>query len=227
MSALRSTEPLLRELAAELTPVRPIPRLRTAGFAVLGIFGASVAVYWLMGAPFLLPPNAQLWSNPGFLAVLAGLSIVAAGALTRGLSAAIPGSGSASRTGRVLVGIGLALIAVGTVASFVVWGGAGIAMPLETSWVCLGRAVALGVLPALVGCAYLGRGDSRSPGVAGGLAVLGAAALGAAIVHAGCGYSYVPHMLLGHVLAPVAAALVGALPLAFLIRAWSRHNAPA
>jgi hypothetical protein len=161
------------------------------------------------------------------LAVLAGLSILAAGALTRGLSAAIPGSGSSERIGRALTWLGLALIAAGTVAAIVVWGGLGIVMPLETSGVCLGRAVALGILPALVATAYLGRGAPRSPGVAAGLAVLGAAALGAAVVHVGCGYTYVPHMLLGHALAPVAAVLVGALPLAFLIRARSQRNRSA
>jgi hypothetical protein len=223
----RATEPLLRALAAELAPVRPIPRLRSAGIAVAGIFSASLAAYWLLGAPFLLAPDAPLWSNPGFLGVLVGLSIVAAGTLTQGLAAAIPGSGSVSRIGRALGWTGGSLLAVGTVASFVVWGGSGIPMPLETSWICLGRALALGMLPALVGCGYLGRGRARSVGGAAALAVLGAVALGAALVHAGCAYTFVPHMLLGHALGPLAVALLGSLPLAVLARELSQRSESA
>jgi hypothetical protein len=227
VSPSRATEPLLRELAVDLAPVRPIPRLRSAAAAVGGIFCASLAVYWLLGAPFPLAADAPLWSNLGFLAVLAGLSLVAAGALPQALAAAIPGRGSVSTIGRALGWTGGALIAAGILASFVVWGGSGVAMPLETNWVCLGRALALGLLTALAGSAYLGRGRAPSAGRAAALAALGAVALSAAVVHAGCAYTYVPHMLLGHALAPFLAALLGALPLALLIQKLSQWSASA
>jgi hypothetical protein len=205
MSERRPTEPLLRDLVGDLRPVTPIPRLSAVAIATLGAWAVVLVAYWTLGWPRPLGRDAALWSDPAFVAVLIGLALTAAGALAAALCSAVPGRGAAARVGRALV-LGALTLSVGGALAYS--GGAGTSMSLEA-------------------CVFLGRGVAPSPLRSAGLAALGAVALGAFAVHAGCAYSDALHMLLGHALAPVAAALVGSLPLALVVRASLRRSASA
>ena len=88
----------------------------------------------------------------------------------------------------------------------------------------MGRASALGVVPALFLCAFLARALERGPAVGAAFASLGAFALGALAVHTSCSNDEPLHLLLGHSLTPFAAALLLAFPLSWWVRRASRRG---
>ena len=78
---------------------------------------------------------------------------------------------------------------------------------------CLAVAVAVGVLPAVGVVAFAGRAAPFRPVVLVVAAAASAAALGTVVAQASCPMADLRHLLVGHVLAPAAGALVLSTPL--------------
>jgi hypothetical protein len=126
-------------------------------------------------------------------------------------------------------GLAVALVGACTAAAAGLWAlaradAAGASVALSASVQCGGRASVLGVLPALLLCVFLARAFERRPLLGACLGATGALALGAVAVHTSCADGRALHVLLGHWLTPIAAALLLALPLSLLVRRLSRSG---
>ncbi len=216
----RATETLLRELARELEPVQPIPKLRSAAIAVVGLWLIAALVEGWTGGP----PPAIAGRNLAFLGVLLGLILASAGAILAALAGAVPGRADEARWGGALAVAGLVVAAA---VSF--WAVAQVeptvsGVPWATSLACIRRATVLGILPALLVCAFLARAWVRRPLVGAGLAATGCVALGSVAVHASCPAGAGLHVLLGHAFAPLVTTAILALPLAGLVVYFVRRH---
>ena len=204
------TEALLRQLARELSPVRRLPRLRTAGLALAGAFALGLALQAGLAGP--LRVAGVPWGEVPFRLLLVALVVGGSGAVLAALAGAVPGRESAARLGRWLAGAGLAM---GLLGALLGWGHpVDAAVPVAAGLRCAFRACLLGLVPAALVAGFLARALVRHPRRGAGLAFAGVVALGAAAVHASCGVGGAPHALLGHVAAPLAAGLLLSLPLA-------------
>jgi hypothetical protein len=218
----RSTEDLVQQLVGNLAPMKPIARLRVAASAVVAIWVATVVVVSWMAGVWPRFGEAAFWSDPITVAVLLGLVVAAAGAVAAALASAVPGRERLARAGWIGAGtaavwlIGFGLWAVARDES------APVANLIASCAVCMGSAVVFAVPAALAACFYLSRGAPRHRLIASGVAAAGAAGLGAVAVHAICDVAGGYHLLLGHCLTPITAGLLFALPLAALIRRWTR-----
>jgi hypothetical protein len=220
----RSTESLLRELPQNLEPVRPIPRLRSVLLVLLGIFLVVVGVEaWMRGRLPLLVEGAP-WSDPPFLTLLAGLALTAGGAIVAALAGAVPGRETAARAGRALGLAGVLLASGGGLWAVLRAELTEPKLPIVSSLQCLGRASALGLVPALFLCVFLVRAFERRPLLGTGFACVGALALGSVVVHASCPHVGALHVLMGHWASPFALALLLALPLSRLVRRFSQRG---
>jgi hypothetical protein len=217
----RSTESLLSELARDVEPVRPLPPLGRVAGVVLGSWGAVVALHWsLGGAPDFSEVGAP---DPLHRAILAGLTLAAVGGLAATLARAVPGRERIARLGLTGLAAGF-LLAVVAVGSGFLMAGSNVGASPSQAFACLVRAALLGLLPALLGLGWLVRAWDARPAAGAAVASVGAAALGALAVHAGCMERDALHMLLGHVLGPVAAAgLLGLAVAPWLHRHYARR----
>lgn len=210
----RSAEEQIRELAQDLAPVRPIPPLRGALTAAVALGLVALAAHRLLGGPDLRHAGSAVWSLP-YLGTLAGLSLMALGALGAALAASVPGREAAARLGTRVAVAGVLLAVAGGLWGLAggVAGGASFADCLS----CAGRAVALGAAPVLLACAFAVYAAVRRSGPRTALAVAGGVALGAAAVHVTCPSDSPLHWLLAHTLAPVMAVGVLTAPVAALL----------
>lgn len=216
------TEPLLAELARGLRAVRPIPRERTVVLGALALWAGSVALQGALGGPLpMLPEGTGV--APTYVAVLTGLSITAFAALLAALAGVVPGREALARTTRILALAGVLLALAGGAWAVAAAGDRPSPSGLLRCLECMGRSCALGILPALLVGISLGRASGRRPGIAAALGALGAVTLGAVAVHTSCAVTSASHLLVGHSLAPLAAALLLSLPLALLVRSVARH----
>jgi hypothetical protein len=202
----RSTEDLLSELARDLAPVRPIPRLTAVALGLLGTWGVGVVLFWLVAGawPQLAQPGGL--ADPVFAAIFAALGAAGLGGTLATLARAVPGRERLARGGAWTLALGLS---VATAVALLGWafGEAGSpATPLHTA-TCVVRSAVLGVAPALLGFAWLARAWEPRPAIGAWAASLGAAALGGCAVHASCVTGDGLHMLIGHALGPAAVAL--------------------
>ena len=220
----RATEPLLRELVQGLAPVRRIPRPRTVVLGALALWLLMLGVQALLGGPRPFSVPGGFWGDPPFLVVLAGLVLTAGGGMVAAVAGAIPGRERAQRVALRVALLGALLASGGGLWAVGRAELVGPALPMTSSLQCMGRASALGVVPALFLCAFLSRAFERRPGVGAAFASLGAFALGALAVHTSCSNHEPLHLLLGHSLTPFAAALLLALPLSWLVRRASRRG---
>lgn len=216
-----TTEERIRELARNLAPVRPIPPLRAALAAAVALGLVAVVGHWLLGGPGLRAGNAAQWLPYG--ASLAGLVMVAVGAIGAALAAAVPGREAAVRLGVRAAVLGLVLGLAGGL-----WGVLYADTPLAevdlvTCLACIRRGLMLGVAPTLLACAFIVYAALRNPGLGTALALAGGVALGAGAVHATCPNDNPLHWLLAHSLTPVAAMLVLTAPLAALLARKTRQ----
>lgn len=218
----RSTEDLVQQLVGNLSPMKPIARLRVAASAVVALwFAAVVATDWMTGTwPRI--GEAAFWSDPITVMILLGLMVAAAGAVVAALASAVPGREPLARAGWVSAGTAAVwLIGCGLWA---VVGGE--SEPAASSFAgsasCLAHALLLAIPAALATSFYLSRGAPQHRLIASGVAAAGAASLGAVAVHATCSVTGGFHLLVGHCLTPIIAGLLLALPLAGLIRHWTR-----
>jgi hypothetical protein len=224
MSA-RSAEDQIRELAQGLAPVRPIPPLRATLAAAVALGLVVPAAHWLLGGPGLRPGGSAVSSAP-YLATLAGLLLVAIGALTSSFAAAVPGRERASQRGAAVAASGVVLAIAGGLYGIAADSGLSGERIFESAS-CIGRALGVGAAPVMVACAFLVYAAVRRPGAGTALALAGGVALGAAAVHVTCPSDSPLHWLLAHALAPVVAALALTAPLAMLLaRSARRGEAP-
>jgi len=218
----RSTEDLVQQLVRNLSPVKPIARLRVAAAGVVALWVAAVvATAWMTGA-WPRFGDTEFWLDPVAITILLGLGCVAAAAVVAALASAIPGRERLAQASGIGAGlaaiwlIGCGLWAVGGNATESAGGlFAGCAS-------CLVHALVLAIPAALAASYYLSRGAPKHRRFASGVAAAGAAGLGALAVHATCSMAGGFHLLLGHCLTPMIAGLVFALPLAWLIQRWSQ-----
>jgi hypothetical protein len=218
------TEQRIRELARDLEPVRPIPRLRTAGAGILAAWAALVFVDWLAGGWAPRGPSDSAWVTPSYLGALAGVALVAFGATSAALASAVPGRGAALRVGLRVTALGAALAlagwAVGASLGPADHGGE----DLRSILGCAAHAFGLGLVPALLACAFAAFAALRRARVTAALALAGGVALGAVAVHASCRSNSALHQLVAHTLAPAAAVILLTAPLAPLLGRWARRD---
>ncbi len=215
-----STERVIQRLAEDLAPVRPVPRLRVALATVLAAWAAVLAFVLLRDGA-----RAELWgslfSNAAFGGVFVGLALAAIGGAAAGLASGVPGREAVVRTGSAAALAGLAA-AAGLCLVFLAAFGASDGSPFSTDGICFRRSAVFAVLPAAGLVAFSVRGWVQRPLRAGAIALLGAVALGSLVAHVSCPFFGARHLLLGHVGAPVALALLGALPLGLTLRRFAR-----
>lgn len=212
----RTVEEQIRELSRDLAPVRPIPPLRwvLGGAVALGLV-APFAAHWLLGGPGVRPGGIAVASLP-YLATLAGLALVAFGALGAALAVAVPGREAAARLAARMAIAAAAIAVVGGLWGIVA--ADGLAGERITDCLsCIGRSLALGSGPVLLVCAFVVYAAVRRPGTGTAWALAGGVALGAAAVHATCPSESPLHWLVAHTLAPAAAILLLTAPLATLL----------
>ncbi len=218
MSEPRSLD-LIRELARDLEPVRPIAPLRRAlaGVVLVWLAAAATALAAAGVQPQLF---AGLSAKPGVAAVLAGLAVAGLGGLVASLALAVPGREDAARRGlaigaaglAVAAGVGMLLFSTSPGADAASWAGG------RDHLACLVFATAVGALPAAGVVLFAARAAAARPLVLVLAAAAGAAALGAVAAKVSCARVDYAHLVVGHVLAPVVAALALALPLLFALR---------
>jgi hypothetical protein len=213
------------QLARELEPVRPIPRLRAALATALGLWGAGLAGERLLGGPSLRPGSDAAWFEPAFLAQLGGLVLAALGFTLAALASAVPGREGALRRGLGAGAIGMLAALVGGL-----WGlpgspGVSAGEGFAGLAGCGLRALGLGSASTLLGCIFIARAWVRRPAFAAWLALAGGSTLGAVAVHVTCPSNSALHQLLGHALAPLVAAAALALPFSLPLRSRAQSNA--
>jgi hypothetical protein len=218
------TRELIRELASDLAPVRPLPRLRFLAAVVLwswlAIGAAGVALQGL--APTFWRSLAAPLSSGGIFAGLLGAGL---GGALAALALAIPGRERVARVGLALGGGGAALaagIACALLArsSLAAW-----RAPAAGDLPCLATALAIGLVPALALGWLAGRAAPHRPLTIALAAAAGAAALGGSVAQATCAWGEAMHLLLGHALVPAVGALALTLPLLVAIRRSEREHA--
>ncbi len=219
----RTAEEQIRELARGLAPVRPIPPLRSALAAAVALGLVALAAQWLLGGPGLRAGGAVASSLP-YLATLAGLALVAFGAIGAALAAAVPGREVSARLGALVAAFGLVLAIAGGLWGIAHGGAPAAGEDLRACLSCIGRALTLGAAPALLACAFIVYAAVRRPGLGTALAIAGGVALGAAAVHATCPSDSPLHWIVAHTLAPIAAVIVLTAPLAALLARWTRRG---
>ena len=198
----------IRELPA---PTRGEALRARAWILGCGVLGALVV--------FLLEGGGRLPARPPSLTALTSLgsaTVVGAGMwflLTRGRSAL------GRPTGR------LAASALVTAILFIAWryGVSALfdqtsAWPGRPGFLCLGLSVATGALPLLAALLSARRTVPVSPGVTGAAFGAGAGLGSSWLVDLNCPVSYLPHLLLGHLLPIGILALVGGGAGALLLR---------
>lgn len=219
MSGSPGTEERIEALVRELEPVRPIPRLR----AVLGFAAALVPLAVLVHGFFFggggLRGPVEGEGLPSFLGILAGLLLLAGGALAAALARAVPGREDASRRGLVVAVAGGAVALMAGGAGVLLFGRGTVGLA-ECSG-CIFHSIGLAVLPFAVVVGFVLQAFAARLGPAVLLGALGGAALGAAAVHVGCGSDEPMHWLVGHALGPIVLGTVLALPILRLLRAAS------
>ncbi len=223
MSA-QSTEDLVRQLARDLVPVRPIPRLGVIGLLALGLGIASFAIDLLLGGQGFRPHGDRAWSEPAFLVPLVGLIMTAIGGIGAAIASAVPGRERSAHLGAGVMGLGLFVALAGGLWG---WLRSGVPMAgedvLACLW-CMGRAAGIGLGSTLLAAGFIVYAAAQRLGGKAALALIGGVALGAAAVHVTCPSDSPLHHLVAHILAPVVAAGLLTLPLAAGLRRWSRRR---
>lgn len=215
----RSSE-LIRELARDAEPVRRIPRIRTVALLVLGVWIAVASAGALLKGVRPGLPEVLLM-DWGVAAVFGGLLGAGIGGLVAALAMGVPGREALARFG--LLGSGLCMaIAAGVGTLLFLENPSAPTAPYQADLSCLLTACVVAALPALGIVWFGGRAAPHRPVVLVLAAAAAAAALGAASAQASCPYADFRHLMMGHVLAPVASALLLTLPLLVALRRASR-----
>ncbi|MBW2289342.1 MAG: hypothetical protein JRG90_16155 [Deltaproteobacteria bacterium] len=218
-----STEQFVEDLARDVAPVSPLPRLRTVLLAVLGAWAITFGAMRLLGSGAAAPVGAVPHGDLRFLMIGVGAGIFAVGAMLRALAGAIPGREPEARAGARAAAIGAVAVLLACVWALVGGFERG-TLDLGGSLMCMGHAVLLALLPMIGVSLFLVRAYARQPLVAAIFAATGTVALGVLAVHLSCHAGGWFHILLGHAFAPFAVGCVLAVPIAFALRARSRRG---
>jgi hypothetical protein len=221
MNASRDRQ-LLDALVADLEPVRPTPSPGVRAAAVIASAAIClVAVAVAAGLP--LPPLARLMEAPLRILVLAGLAVAGVGGTLAAARGAAPDREAASAG---VLGLALGGIALASVACLAVLAGgrmpSGSAPAFPLHLVCLGRSLAVALVPLAVGVVCCVLGWVGSPRRVALCLLVGAGSLGALAIHVLCTVAVPEHLLAGHLAAPALAAVVATLPIAALLRRIAR-----
>lgn len=211
------TSRLIEELAANLAPVTPLPRLRAAIAGLLAV-GTVVVVGVVVGSGGMTAARLDRAGDSSWLGIAVGLVLLALGGCAGGLASGIPGRNSVAKGGAAVAALGFvtalvsALVGVGAGESWsaAVSSGAGH---------CFVSGVTFAIVPVLVGVAIARRAWPLEPRLTAVLVLLGTMALGALAVHLTCPLTNALHMLLGHNATPLVATAIAA-PVATL---WLRR----
>jgi hypothetical protein len=207
------TQRLIGELTADLEPVEPFPPLPQSVGAVMLLWAAiAAAVLLFMG---LRPQLAGvLAADPAYGGVVLGLLLAGIGGTTAAFSAVVPGRESVR-----LAALAMAVSGV-TVAGVLCMGAsdAQASSDPRTDLACMGYSAALS-LPLTAFISYRAvRGWVQDPARVAIITLFAAVAMGALVVHLFCPAGASAHFLAAHLGAAPLGALVGALPLSFLLR---------
>jgi len=214
---------LIRELARDLEPVQPIPRIRTVMAGVIALWFAVAAIgLTVLG---LRPDLAEAMIGVrGVAAVVAGLGLAGLGGVAAALAMGVPGREVLARAALVLavfgmvvaVGVGTLLFAMSPVTEARV--------PWSGDLACLTVAVLVGLLPAVGVVWFAGRALPFRPVIAVLATAAGTVALGAVTAEASCPHSEMRHLLVAHALAPVFGVLLLTLPLLVALKRFARSS---
>jgi hypothetical protein len=207
-------EPRIRELVQDLTPVKPIPQLRSAALGLLAIFAGVLVADWALGGAEPRPFHDAAWGSPWYLAALAGVTLLAFGALASALASAVPGRAASTRMGLQIAGVGIGLAFAGWLLGLASGAPDHGGETLRAMTSCGSRALVLGLVPAL-GCAVFAvRAALRRGAATAALSLLAGMALGAAAVQISCPSNSPVHQLVGHLLAPALVIALLTAPVA-------------
>ncbi len=215
-------EQLIDRLSRDLVPVRPLPQLRV----VVGLLGVVWLAVTIVGVRSLgaRPDLAEAWlGSGGVAAVFVGLALAGAGGTIAALAMSVPGRETLARVAFWIGGAGMA-IAAGC-GTLLFWRSPLAASPWTADLACLVEAIGFGVLPAIGVVLFAGRAAPFRPLVLALAAAAAAAAIGSVAAQAACPMPDFRHLLMGHVLAPVAGAFLLTLPLVFALRRLQERQA--
>lgn len=217
------TRDLIRDLASDLAPVKPLPRVRFVAASVLLLWLAiGVAGVALKG---LVPTFWQTLAMPVSAGgIFAGLLVAGLGGVLAALALAIPGRERLARVGFALGGAGMTIaagvgIALLARSPLVEW-----RLPNVHDLPCLMTALVVGLVPALSLGWFGGRAAPFRPLTIALAASAGAAALGGSVAQATCPVADPMHLMLGHVIVPALGAFALTLPLLIAIRRGARRQ---
>jgi hypothetical protein len=205
-------EDLIRELARDLEPVEPIPRLRTVMAGVIALWFAATAVgLAVLGLRSDLV--ATTFGVHGVLGVLIGLGLAGFGSVAAACAMGIPGRELLAR-GALCVSMSGVVLAVGIGALLVATSSAvETGVPVTGDLGCLAVALLTGLPPAVAVIWFAGRSEPLRPVPLALVAAAGAAALGGITAYATCTHCDLRHLMVAHALAPAFGALLLTLPL--------------
>lgn len=213
-----SAEDRIRDLVADLHPVRRIPPLRVAVAWTVLPWLVVVALEWGLGRARPRALGDPFWSSPFALAILSGLLVVGLGSTAAALASSVPDRARTMRWGLVACAIGAGIALGGALLQLS--GALPIADPgwWRGSLGCLSHAFGLGLVSGLVALRFIGTAAMWRPRASSTLAVAGAVALGAGVVHATCRAGETYHQLVAHALAPAIVAALLVIPLGLAMR---------
>jgi hypothetical protein len=206
---------LIDDLVSDLSPVKPMPRLRVAMGTALGFWSVILVLTALMGGGTSNFVGRTLghWS---IAIVTVGLAVAAFGGSLSGLAASIPGRNALQRQGLRIAIAGLAAaLGAGLVSALMA---APSALPLSKDVSCFGSGVGLAIVPGAVLLMYLRWGFVQRPRLGASMALLGGFALGGLAVQYLCPLEGSRHVLLGHLSVPLVMTLALALPVGFALK---------
>lgn len=208
-----ASQRLIRELAADLEPVEAFPRLRVLLASTVAMWAALVATVLIVLGP-RMDLSLVLSSNSAYGGVALGLLLAGICGSLAAFAAAVPG-----RESLRLGALAAAVSGVSVAGVLCLRAPSGTA-PIEplADLVCMGYAALLAV-PLVSFISYrVVRGWVQEPQRVAVLALFGAVAMGALIVHLICPAGASTHFLTAHLGAAPLGALLGAVPLTFLLK---------
>jgi hypothetical protein len=220
--SMNQAQDLIRELARDLAPVQPIPRIRTAMAGVivlwLALTAAGLAVLGLR--PDLVEVTV---GTRGVAVVLVGLGLAGFGSVVAACAMGVPGRESLARSTLAASTLGLVIAVSAGILLLATTPAAGAGVPFIGDLGCLSVAMLIGLIPAVGVICFAGRSEPPRPVLLVMSAATGAAALGAITAFACCPHCDMRHFLVAHALAPAFGALLLTLPLLLALKCL-RHS---
>jgi hypothetical protein len=216
-------EALIRELARDLEPVQPIPRIRTVMAGVIALWFAAAAIgFAVLG---LRPDLGEAMIGVrGVAIVFAGLGLAGLGGVVAALGMGVPGREALARVALALAILGMVIaVGVGTLL-FAISPVTDARLFVRGDLACLTVASLVGLFPAVAVVWFAGRALLFRPVIAVLAAAAGTAALGAITAQGSCPHPEMRHLLVAHALAPGFGVLLLTLPLLVALKRFRRPS---